>query len=148
MSMTDNNQNQRLGAIIGAWWRNWKQGRATLFEIDGLESGELSRVARDIGVNSSELRTLAGKWPDAADLLSQRLAALQLSEDAVARAEPAVLRDLQRVCTLCDDKQRCGHDIDRGPSDPAWRTYCPNVETLDALEFERSVRRLHHSHVK
>lgn len=141
-------RNQTLGEIIGAWWRNWKQGRAALSEIDGLESEELSRVARDIGVNTFELRTLAGKWPDSADLLSQRLAALRLTEDGIAQAEPGVLHDLQRVCTLCDDKQRCGHDIDRDPSNPQWREYCPNVETLDALEIERSARRLDHTQAK
>jgi hypothetical protein len=137
-----------LGAIVSGWWRNWKQSRATFFQIEGLEGAELSRVARDVGVNSSELRTLAGKWPDSADLLSQRLAALQLTEDAVARFEPGVLHDLQRVCTLCDEKRRCGHDIDRDPSDPTWRRYCPNTETLDALEFERSARRLDYPSAK
>jgi len=147
MSMTQDHS-RTLGAIVSGWWRNWKQSRTTLFEIDGLEDAELSRVARDVGVNSSELRTLAGKWPDSADLLSQRLAALQLTEDAVARSEPGVLRDLQRVCTVCDEKQRCGHEIARDPSDPAWRGYCPNAETLDALEFERSARRLDHPHGK
>lgn len=141
-------RNQTLGGIISAWWHNWKQGRATLSEIDGLENGELSRIARDVGVNSTELRTLAGKWPDSADLVSQRLAALQLSEDAVARAEPGVLRDLQRVCTLCDEKQRCGHDIDFHLSNPRWREYCPNVATLDALEIERSARRFDHKYGK
>jgi len=141
-------QNQTLGGIISAWWRNWKQGRATLLEIDGLESGERSRVARDIGVTSSELQTLAGKWPDSTDLLSQRLASLQLSEDAVAQAEPGVLRDLQRVCTLCNEKQRCGHDIDCDPANPQWRAYCPNAETLDALEVEHSARRPGQRHRK
>lgn len=137
-------RSQTLGGIASGWWRNWKRARATLSEIHELESGELSRVARDIGVNSFELRTLAGRWPDSADLLSQRLAALQLTDDAGVQAEPGVLRDLQRVCTLCHEKQRCGHDIDNNSSSPEWREYCPNAETLNALEFERSTRRLDH----
>ena len=33
------------------------------------------------------------------------------------------------------DQRRCGHDIEADPSDPEWRKYCPNVETLDAVEL-------------
>jgi hypothetical protein len=53
-----------------------------------------------------------------------------------------VLRDLQRTCSTCADKQHCGHDIDTDPGKPEWRGYCPNVMTLDALEAERALRRL------
>ena len=143
MSIAQDN-NWTLSAIISGWWRKWKQSRAALSDIDGLEGGELSRIARDIGVNSGELRTLAGKWPDSADLLPQRLAALQLTDDVVLQGEPGVLRDMQRVCSLCGEKQRCGHDLDNNSSSPEWREYCPNAETLEALEFERSARRLDH----
>jgi hypothetical protein len=53
---------------------------------------------------------------------------------------------MQRVCTMCSQKPHCGHDIDRDPSDPEWRDYCPNVDTLDALEAERAMRRLDQRH--
>jgi hypothetical protein len=139
-------QTQALLDTIGTWWRNWKHARAAVAEVDGLEGAELSRVANDVGLNGPQLRTLAGKWPDAADLLSQRLAALQIDEATVARSEPGVLRDLQRVCSMCPEKPHCGHDIDRDPSDPEWRQYCPNVETLEALDAERAARRLDHPH--
>lgn len=142
--------NEREGAlsVVTGWWRNWKSRRAAIDELNRCSADETVHIARDVGVNSSELRMLAGQSPDSADLLSQRLAALQLTENEVVRSEPGVLRDLQRVCTVCDEKQRCGHEIDRDPSDPAWRGYCPNAETLGALEFERSARRLDHPHRK
>jgi hypothetical protein len=139
-------QTQALLDTIGTWWRNWRHSRAAVREVDELGGPELSRVAHDVGLNAPQLRTMAGKWPDAADLLSQRLAALELDEQTVARTEPAVLRDMQRVCTMCAEKPHCGHDIDRNPSDPEWRDYCPNVQTLDALEAERALRRLDQRH--
>jgi hypothetical protein len=139
-------QTQALLETIGNWWRNFMHSRAAAAEIDQLDGAELSRVASDVGLNGPELRTLAGKWPDAADLLSQRLAAMEIDEATVARAEPAVLRDMQRVCSMCSEKPHCGHDIDRDPSDPEWRDYCPNVETLEALDAERAARRLDHRH--
>ena len=86
MSMAQHNT-RTLGEFIGGWWRNWKQGHAILAEIDALERGKSSHIPRGAGVNSAKPRTVAGKWPDSADLLSRRLAELQLTGDA-ARAEP------------------------------------------------------------
>lgn len=139
-------QNQSLFGAIGTWWHNFLKTRATLSEVDNLDPSELSRVAHDLNLNGVELRTLAGKWPDSADLLSQRLAALRLDQPALSRTEPAVLRDMERVCANCSEKSHCSHDIDVNPTSAEWRTYCPNVETLDALETERTLRRLDHKH--
>lgn len=139
-------QNQTLLGAIGTWWHNLLKARARLSEVEGLGSSELSRVAHDLNLNGTDLRTLAGKWPDSADLLSQRLVALQLDEPTIARTEPAVLRDMERVCSNCAEKQHCSHDIDANPTSCEWRTYCPNVETLDALEAERRLRRLDRKH--
>jgi hypothetical protein len=139
-------QSQTLLSSIGTWWHNLLKTRATLAEVEGLSDSERSRVAQDLNLNGTELRTLAGKWPDSADLLSQRLVALQLDEPAIARTEPAVLRDMERVCSNCSEKSHCSHDIDANPTSSEWRTYCPNVETLDALEAERALRRLDRKH--
>jgi hypothetical protein len=135
-------QHRSLLGTIGAWWHNWRATEATISDLAQLGRHERSRVAHDVNLSGPELQTLAGKWPDAADLLSQRLAALQLDPGAVARTEPDVLRDMERVCTVCSEKPHCSHDIDRDPSDPEWRDYCPNVDTLNALEAERALRRL------
>jgi len=144
--MPQQTQNQTLLGAIGAWWHNLLKTRATLAEVEDLGPSELSRVAHDLNLNGSELRTLAGKWPDSADLLSQRLAVLRLDEPAIARSEPAVLRDMERVCSNCAGKHHCSHDIDANPTSSEWRTYCPNVGTLDALETERALRRLDNKH--
>src|SRR5690348_7122111 len=101
-------QQQSLLGTIGAWWHNWRKSSATLTELAELSNYELSRVAHDINVSPPELKTLAGKWPDSADLLSQRLAALAVDTVAVAQNEPQVLRDMERVCSLCSEKPHCG----------------------------------------
>jgi len=143
---TANQETHTVTGTIGAWWRNWVKSRAALAELSALESSDLSGVARDVGINPQELRTLAGKWPDSADLLSQRLEAIRLDSDAVRQSGPGILQDLQRVCAQCSEKQQCGHDIDRDPAGSQWRSYCPNVETLEALELARSVQRLGRKH--
>jgi hypothetical protein len=123
---------------VARWWRNWMTTRANMASLDccGLEEAE--RVAHDVGVTTSELRALAGKWPDSTELLNRRLAALELDPAEIRRAGPGILSDLQRVCTMCTDGRECEHDLAQDPNDPVWREYCPNVMTLDALTAERA----------
>jgi uncharacterized protein YjiS (DUF1127 family) len=130
-----------LGAI-GRWWHRWKARRSAVAELDRFDTGDMAHLAQDVGVTPSDLRTLAGRWPDSAELLHRRMAAVGLDEDRVARDEPQALRDLQRVCSECADSTRCRHDLNRDPDDAAWRDYCPNVQTMDALETEREGERL------
>ena len=135
------NQPRIVFGAMSTWWRNWKRQRAALAEINGLGEPELSRMAQDVGLNAPQVRTLAGRWPDSADLLSRRLAELQLDKRAIASSEPAVLRDLQRVCGQCPEDRLCARDLKRDQEAGQWREYCPNVATLDAMRTEDRDRR-------
>ena len=55
------------------WWRSWNGSRRTMADLDGCGSAEMERIARDVGVSGADLSILAGKWPDAADLLYWRM---------------------------------------------------------------------------
>ena len=126
---------------IAKRWRNRRDARRTVATLDRFGAEVTELLAHDVGASSSELRALAGRWPET-PLLWRRLAALGLNETAIGHAEPAVLRDLQRVCSLCVSTRDCKHDLaSRDPSDPAWQAYCPNVTTLDALATERATKR-------
>jgi len=114
------------------WWRNWRAAREGLDELEGC-GGELGRIARDLGIAPSELRTIAAKGPDSADQLGMRLEALHLDSGTLRRDDPLVMRDLERVCTTCGSKRRCVRDFVRFPDDAVWRGYCPNAMTLEAL---------------
>ena len=78
-------QSETILGAIGNWWRNWRQQRAAVTEINGLAGSELARVAQDVGLNAPQLRTLAGRWPESVGLLSQRLEALRLDEGSIAQ---------------------------------------------------------------
>ena len=118
------------------WLRNRARRIRRRAELDRLSEPELSRIASDVGISDADLRELTGKDQDSAALLLRRLAALGLETSEVRRQWPAVLRDLQRLCSVCESKGRCQWDIDRDPDDPRWREYCPNVLTLDNLRDE------------
>ena len=77
-------------------------------------------------------------WPASLNFLSRRMEELKLDATELARVEPDVIRDLQRVCSLCASQRKCRHDLVRNPSGSAWRKYCPNASTLAALMTERA----------
>ena len=113
----------------------WDQSRSnTLAHLQSCAEQEVERVARDNGISASDFRTLVSLGPNASDPLERRMAALDLDPVEVSKIEPQTFRDLQRVCSFCQSHRRCLRDLARDPGKPEWRDYCPNVETLMALD--------------
>ncbi len=114
------------------WWRNWR-ANSRFSELACCGEYEIERIARDLGMPVSELREVANRGPDAADLLLRRMAALNLNKDEVAAIVPGTFQDLQRLCTLCESHRQCARDLKRDPDERAWEDYCPNVAMLKVL---------------
>ena len=129
-----------LIAPLAAWWRRQRLNQAPFDNFAALGSEEVARIAQDVGLSSSELRSLSGYCADAADLLDRRLAAVGLDPKELAHAVPAEMRDMERLCTLCQSKGRCARDLGADPDDPVWRQYCPNEATIMQLSVGRSAR--------
>jgi hypothetical protein len=91
-------------------------------------------MAREAGLTPRELARMSELRPDAAKLLPQRMAALHLDPEALAKNDPSTMRDLQRLCSSCASKKRCQRELISYSYDPAWRQYCPNSGTLEALQ--------------
>ena len=126
---------------IKHWWRNWSGANSRLPELMCCGEDELERMAHDLGMPVSQFRRIAGYGPDAAALLFQRMAALNLGSDDVLTTAPGTLRDLQRVCTLCASHRKCARDLGRNPADSKWEDYCPNVAMLKLLDTLVSAER-------
>jgi hypothetical protein len=131
--------NDRPGFVqrLAKWWREWVNARDSMAELNGYRGAEIADIARVLAVSPRDLRVLAGKWPDQSALLLRRI---DESNVDPKKTEPQVLRDLQRVCTLCASKRRCERDLASRPSDPVWQDYCPNAGTFKALRAERANR--------
>jgi uncharacterized protein YjiS (DUF1127 family) len=119
--------------ILAKWWLSWTERRAAISELRCYAEEEVERTAKDLGVSPAEIHKLVRRGPEGANLLLRRMAALGLDRTEVARTEPDVFHDLQRVCTLCDHRRRCVRDLGRDASDASWQDYCPNAGTLMAL---------------
>lgn len=107
-------------------------------EFDRCSPDEIELMAHDAGVSVSELRQLAERSADSASGLPRMMTALGVDGDEVRTREPQVMRDLERLCSGCQDKGRCERDLANGSAPAHYHEYCPNNFTLDALKAEQS----------
>lgn len=133
-------QFRSMFADIGRWWRSRRGNRPAVAELQRCPREDLRQIAADFRTQPRELRSLAARWPDSASLLDRRLAALNIDLDEVIRRHPEVANDLKRLCSFCQSKGECEHDLDTSPGDSGWRAYCPNAPTLTALRSPACVR--------
>jgi len=145
--MANTSEGRTLSVALADWWRGWRQSQNGVAELQACGS-EVRQIADDLGLSPGELRVIAAKRPDAAHLLTERLAGLHLDAGKLANENGPVLRDLQRVCTRCGSKTRCALDLAAQPSPDDWQTYCPNAPTLNSLkeeaDEEKAIARLIH----
>ena len=120
---------ERLTRTFGDWLKH----RQELSEIRQLNASEFDRIATDLQVSPADLNELVRHGPHAADELPKLLKALGISEDDLARVEPMVLHDMERVCALCQDKRECDRDLAAGTSSEHYQGYCLNAPTIAQL---------------
>jgi len=63
------------------------------------------------------------------------LEALGVDEAAIQRAESALLRDMERVCSFCKHKRQCHDELEAGTAPANHEEYCGNADTIDAVRF-------------
>ena len=68
------------------------------------------------------------------------LTALGIDRQDLARTEPLVLRDMERVCSLCNHKRQCDRDLAAGTAAAHYEEYCGNADTIDGLGQRRGSR--------
>lgn len=107
---------------IGQWF--------VLSELSRLSYEQRDMLSRDIGVSLDDLHQLE-QSPDGLNL-PQRLAREHVELDVLQEKWPSVLKDMQRVCSLCAKKEQCLYDLILIHSSK-WRDYCPNAHTIDNL---------------
>jgi hypothetical protein len=101
-------------------------------EFDRMPADEVERMAHDIGLSGGELRDLAAKGSDGADLLYARMSALGVTAADIDRMAFGLTRDLEKDCACCCSKEQCAGDLAKQPDAPGWMAYCANAATLEA----------------
>lgn len=118
---------------FGLWLARLRHARALRSEFAAVGPDQIAAIARDVGIEPSQLRALSKAGIGAADLLIRMLAALGIDSTTLNTREVRTARDLQLVCSICTSKTRCRHALAAGTAATTYRKYCPNAATLDAL---------------
>ena len=126
-----------LGSIAD-WVNKYRQKLKIDNSLGVCSSDEVMLIAKDLRLSTRELQELARKGPHAADLLLKMLVALKVDPEVLEKADPHVMRDLQRLCTTCGAKKRCEHELAQGTAGEHFREFCPNAFTLDAILDQRT----------
>jgi hypothetical protein len=119
----------RMVDIFGEWLKH----RRGLREMREMDAANFGQIASDLRMSSADLEALVRQGPHAADELPKMLAALGIDQDDLARTEPLVLRDMERVCSMCINKRQCDRDLAAGTSAAHYEEYCANAPTIDGL---------------
>ena len=119
----------RLAQTFGDWLKH----RRELNEMRQLNTAEFDRIASDLRISPADLNELVRQGPHAADELPKLLRALGIDEDDLARIEPVMLHDMERVCALCQNKRECDRDLAAGTSAEHYQGYCLNAPTIEQL---------------
>ena len=123
-----------------AWVNKYRTAVGAQFAHGACGPDEVMQTAKDLGVAPNQMRELMNKGPGAADLLQKLLVALHVDPQEIAKANPAVMRDLQRLCITCANKKQCAHELaqrNRGRAFPRLLSEC--LHARRAVRRERSV---------
>src|SRR4051812_42785195 len=113
---------------------DWIRHRREMAETCNCDARDLDRIAGDLGVSAAELDGLIRLGDHSADELPKLMKALNLDVDAIARTQALVMHDMERVCSHCTHKRRCGDELIRGSAPENYDDYCGNALTLQSLE--------------
>ncbi|HKY08569.1 MAG TPA: DUF6455 family protein [Candidatus Binatia bacterium] len=111
-------------------WSKYRQRRARINELRDLDCGDMRRLVQDTGLSFAELVDLAKTEGDAAELFYRQMSEIGLDPKKI---DGDIMRDMQRCCSLCDNKALCTHELEDKPKRASWPSYCPNKDTLEAL---------------
>ena len=122
----------RMVDIFGDWLKH----RRELREMRQMDAANFGRIAGDLRMSSADLEALVRRGPHAVDELPKMLTALGIDQDDLARTEPLVLRDMERVCALCNQKRRCDRDLAAGTSAARYQDIAPTLPRSTASAGE------------
>ena len=125
-------QEKLVGRVVDIFGE-WLKHRRELREMREMDAANLGQIASELRMTSADLEALVRQGPHAADELPKMLTALGIDQDRLARTEPLVLRDMERVCTLCRHKRQCDRELAAGTAAEHYETYCLNASTIDGL---------------
>jgi len=125
--------------VLVARWRDYQANVAGLREIEACGPEMVAQMAADLGMTQSELEEVVSHGAGADKLMTRMIAAFGLNAEELERTDPAVIRDMSILCSRCETKGRCVHELDAGTAAEHAGEFCPNANTF-ALFVEETVK--------
>jgi len=113
---------------------SWLKHRRELNELRQLDRTDFDRIANDLRIAPDDLEELVRHGRHAADELPKMLEQLGISTERLGQAQPLLLRDMERVCSLCQHKAKCDRELADGTAAESYHGYCGNASTLESLD--------------
>lgn len=129
--MREETANTRLseGGLAG-WIRTCARRGAALGEYIRLRGFERDRIASDLAVQAGEIDYLIRSGSEALELpVMMRHAGIR---EPIAASDLGLLRDMQRVCSLCRTRSDCRRFL-AGETAGGYDKLCPNAGNLHYL---------------
>lgn len=114
-------------------FRQWRKTQAEPAGLPGLPDADRQKVLSKAGMTGYDIGHMTTDHPSPEKLLPSWLAAAGVDIGYVQAAQPAVLRDMQRMCSRCTDWKRCQTTLQQGEDYGTHCVYCRNAPTIDAL---------------
>ncbi len=121
---------QGLIECFGDWLKHHRE----LSEMRRLDRTDFDRIASDLRIVPDDLEELVRHGHHAADELPKMLEQLGIDAERLEQAQPLLLRDMERVCSLCHQKGQCDRDLANGTAAENYYDYCDNASTLESLQ--------------
>lgn len=112
----------------------WLKHRREMNEMRQLDRSDFDRIASDLRIAPDDLEDLVRRGHHAADELPKMLEQLGINAERLGQAQPLLLRDMERVCSLCTQKGQCDRDLADGTAAANYHGYCGNASTLESLD--------------
>ena len=112
----------------------WLKHRRDMNEMRQLDRADFDRIASDLRIAPDDLDALVRHGKHAADELPRMLERLGISAEGLGRTQPLLLRDMERVCSLCNHKRQCDRELADGSAAENFHGYCGNAATLESLD--------------
>lgn len=113
---------------------DWLKHRRDMNEMRRLDRADFDRIASDLRIAADDLEELVRHGKHAADELPKMLEQLGINAEGLGRAQPLLLRDLERVCSLCNHKGQCDRELAAGTAAENYQGFCANASTLESLD--------------
>jgi hypothetical protein len=124
---------ERVAGGVTVAVRNWLKTRALRAELRSLPDREFGRLRAETGLTEHDIEHMVAGHPGPTTLLPKRLAGLGIDPQTLEAAQPALYRDLERVCAKCGNTRPCQRDLATGDLAVGQQNYCLNAYTIKSL---------------